>query len=503
MRSLILINALAFLWAAWRRRYLIVIPILLMPIIGGLVGTLSTKKYETNTTILIQEAAKQNPFLKDLTVETNLRERMAALQALLHSRHILADVAQRMKLVTKDMPPEQASEVIATLSKSLSASLVGDDLVRITYVSNDPTDMAEILRLVSIRFVERIIAPQRSSIVSSENFLKKELSERKADLEAAERKLAEYKSKFASELPELHTSNVMRLGRLRETLAARRTELEGARASWQDLKDRLFKTNPVIGRIEERIVEVMSELTLLRSRYTDNHTMVQGALRKLKSLREERGKTLNATKKLKDGDLERLWNLASNQTTDPAGTQQTLLISQLERLQEGEVRVSNLEKQVENLDGELVKLQSKVTGFGVHEQRLAELSREAKVKRKIYQDLAERHQLARVTGSLGKAEEKERVKLIDPAFTPIAPTNLPIILFVVLGLIGGIVLGSALAVITEILDLTIRTRRQMEKLCDIKVLTRIPRLSDDSLVPDSGSTPLVLCGETGVLVPAE
>ena len=503
MRSVILTNALAVLWAAWRRRYLIAIPILLMPIVGAIVGALAPKKYETNTTILIQEAAKQNPFLKDLTVETNLRERMAALQALLHSRHILAVVAQRMGFVTKDTPPEQASKAIAELSKSLSASLVGDDLVKITYVSDDPTKMAETLRLVSIRFVERIIAPQRSSIVNSENFLKKELDERKADLEAAERQLADYKSRFASELPELHTSNVMRLGRLRETLAARRTELEGARASWQDLKDRLFKTNPVIGRIEERIVEVMSELTLLRARYTDSHTLVQGALRKLKSLREERSKTLSATKKLKDGDLERLWNLAANQTADATGGQQTLLISQLERLQEGEVRVSNLEKQVESLNAETAALQAKVAGFGIHEQRLAELSREAKVKRKIYQDLAERHQLARVTGSLGKAEEKERVKLIDPAFTPLAPINLPIIVFVILGLVGGVMLGVALAIIAEILDLTIRTRRQFEKLCDVKVLTRIPRLTDESLVPDSGSTPLVLCGETGELVPAE
>jgi len=503
MRSLVLINTLAVLWAGWRRRYLVVIPILLMPIIGGLVGTLTPKKYETNTTILIQEAAKQNPFLKDLTVETNLRERMAALQALLHSRHILAAVAQRTGLITKDMPAEQTAKAIAILSKSLSASLVGDDLVKITYISNSPEKMAETLRLVSIRFVERIIAPQRSSIVSSENFLKKELEERKIDLQLAERKLAEYKSKYASELPELHTSNVMRLGRMRETLAARRTELEGAKATWQDLKDRLFKTNPVIGRIEERIVDIVSELTLLRSRYTDNHTLVQAALRKLKSLREERSKTLGATRKLKDGDLERLWNLAANQTIDVASGQQPLLISQLERLQEGEVQVSNLEKQVESLKAGTVKLQAKVAGFGVHEQRLAELSREAMVKRNIYQDLSERHQLARVTGSLGKAEEKERVKLIDPAFTPIAPINLPVIIFIALGMIGGIMLGVALAIITEILDLTIRTRRQLEKLCGVKVLTRIPRLSDDSLVPDSGSTPLVLCGETGVLVPAE
>ena len=316
MRNLILLNSLCVLAAAWRRRYLILIPFLLMPVVGGVVGFLSPKTYQTHTTILIQEAAKQNPFLKDLTVETNLKERMAALQALLHSRHILGSVALKTGLINKDMPGDEVTAKIAELSKSLQARLVGDDLVKIIYEAKDPTKMSETLGLVSVRFVERIVAPQRSSIVSSENFLFEELKQRKADLEESENRQAEYRSEFASELPELHASNVMRLGKLREALAVRTTELEGARASWKDLQDRLFKTNPVIGKIEERIVDVMSDLTILRSRYTDNHTKVQAVLRKLKSLRDERSKTLSASKHLKDGDLERLWNMAANQTVD-------------------------------------------------------------------------------------------------------------------------------------------------------------------------------------------
>ena len=131
MRQLILLNSLCILAAAWRRRYLIITPILLMPVIGGIVGFVSPKKYQTHTTILIQEAAKQNPFLKDLTVETNLRERMPALQALLHSRHILGSVAQKIGLIDKDTPGEEINRKITELSKSLDARLVGDDLIKI------------------------------------------------------------------------------------------------------------------------------------------------------------------------------------------------------------------------------------------------------------------------------------------------------------------------------------------------------------------------------------
>lgn len=503
MRNLILLNSLCVFAAAWRRRYLILIPFLLMPIVGGAVGLLSPKTYQTHTTILIQEAAKQNPFLKDLTVETNLKERMAALQALLHSRHILGSVALKTGLINEDMSGEEVTAKIAVLSKSLEARLVGDDLVKIIYESKDPTKMSETLGLVSVRFVERIVAPQRSSIVSSENFLFEELKQRKSDLEEAENRQAEYRSEFASELPELHASNVLRLGKLREALAVRTTELEGARASWKDLQDRLFKTNPVIGKIEERIVDVMSDLTILRSRYTDNHTKVQAVLRKLKSLRDERSKTLSASKHLKDGDLERLWNMAANQTVDSQNGSQPLLISQLERLQESQSQVSSLEKQTESLEREIAKLQVKVTGFGRHEQRLGELARDTTVNRKIYEDLAERHQLARVTGALGKAEESERIKLIDPPFTPLAPSNLPVWVFIVLGGVSGIFLGLGLAIVAEILDLTIRHRQQLEGIIGVPVLTRLPQLPANGLTPQDGNINLVLCGKTGTLIPME
>lgn len=97
-KSSLIINLAALLWAGWRRRYLVIVPVLLLPLSGAIVGILAPKNYQTSTTILFQEAAQQNPFLEDLSIATNLKARMAALNALLHSRHILASVAWKMEL---------------------------------------------------------------------------------------------------------------------------------------------------------------------------------------------------------------------------------------------------------------------------------------------------------------------------------------------------------------------------------------------------------------------
>ena len=82
-------NVYLILMAAWRQRYLILIPIIIMPLVGGLIALTRGKIFDTHTTILVQETSKLNPFLEDLSVSTNLKERMSALNTLVHSLSLI------------------------------------------------------------------------------------------------------------------------------------------------------------------------------------------------------------------------------------------------------------------------------------------------------------------------------------------------------------------------------------------------------------------------------
>ncbi|MBE9396119.1 capsule biosynthesis protein [Pontibacterium sp. N1Y112] len=481
IRSTLVRNLASLLWAGWRRRYMIAIPALLMPFIGLAVGVLSPKQYETSTTILFQEASQHNPFLEDLSIATNLKARMDALTALLHSRHVLAGVAWKMELINDDMDEKDKLTIISELSRSLKARLVGDNLIQITYRAPERGRMVETLSMISMRFVERVLAPQRSSILQSENFLAKELKQRSTDLLAAETALAEYKNRHASELPTLHSANVSRLAELQSVLAERRIELDGAKAAQYSLAIRLSQTDPVIGKIEESIVTVMAELTELRARYTDQHSSVQNVLARLQALERERSRVLQNMQSIDHTNLdreqlERLWAIAtsSRQTSEQSTNSHPLLISQLERLQQADDHIERLTKEVSSFAKEIEKLQQRVNGYGQHERRLNELKRDIQVRQKIYQDLSERHELARVTGSLGKTEESERVKLIDPPYEPLAPINLPLFVFVIAGCLAGLGLGLGLACINELLDTSIRRKDTLKQILNVPVLARIP-----------------------------
>jgi uncharacterized protein involved in exopolysaccharide biosynthesis len=105
------------------------------------------------------------------------------------------------------------------------------------------------------------------------------------------------------------------------------------------------------------------------------------------------------------------------------------------------------------------------------------LNRAVASAREIHDQLAKRFEMARVTGSLGRFEAPERVKLIDPPTEPTTPTTPPAILFLAFGIVGGLILGVGLATVAETLDGSLRRREQVEKQLGIPLLSRIPTIS--------------------------
>ncbi|OUS32129.1 chain-length determining protein [Gammaproteobacteria bacterium 45_16_T64] len=465
----------------WRRRYVIVIPIFTLPFMGLLVGISSPKQYASHTSMLIQETAKMNPFLEDFAVSSMLKERMEALNTLLHSRHILGAVAEEMKLTKDSNSPAENDQIISKLSNSLTVVLKGKDLIRIDYKTDSPLKMKETLESISNQFIEQLLAPERSSMTDSSNFLREHLEHRRAELDASEQSLADFKNKNATELPELHVGNIARLTKLKQRLSERTSELAGAKKSLGGLDQQLSKTNPVVGIIEDNIVQIRSSLALLRARYTDGHSKIKGALRNLKRLEEERQHILSLSEKTID--TNKLWDIASVVSIHN-DKNQPLLVSQLENLQSARGKVIGLQEEVKSLSSIIEGLEIKAKLYGEQEKNLSQLQRDLKVKRDLYDELLHRYEMARVTGSLGVFEQEKRIKIIDRPYTPGYPSNFPLFIFVISGVFAGVILGFGLALLFELTDTTLRTRFQIEELLNIPVLSRIPPL------PEKNGSPL-------------
>ncbi|CAK3178977.1 Polysaccharide chain length determinant protein (PEP-CTERM system associated) [Vibrio crassostreae] len=469
------LRLLFILNAAWRQRYVILVPILILPFVGFGVSKLAPTKYDAHTSMLIQETAKMNPFLEDIAVSTMLKDRMSALRTLLHSRHVLYSVAQELELTTPDMSDIEKQQIITDLSQRLSVTQLGKDFLKISLSSDTPVGMEATLRSVSEHFIEQLLAPERSSIQDSSSFLKIHIDERSAELAQAEEALALYVNENVHSTPEVQSQSLNRLASLKQTLAEKEAELSGVQKSLGSIDQQLSKTNPVIGRLEDQIIDIRSALTLLQAKYTDQHSAVQAKVRELERLENERKVLLELKQPSMNND--QLWDIASSTTLNNLSDTKPLLVTQLHSLQLVRARYESLNEETKSLRIMIFELENKANNFGENAKEMYRLQRDVNIKRQLYDELTERYEMAQLTGSLGVFEENKRVKIIDLPFTPSIKSNMPTFIFILAGLIAGIGLGAGLAILFELFDSSIKRKSEIEDILGVPVITVIPKMS--------------------------
>lgn len=460
--------------AAWRRRYLILMPILLMPLAGILIGKTSPQQYVSHTSMLIQEPAKMNPFLEDISVSTRFVERINALRTLLKSRHVLHSVALEQGLVDSNMTGTESEKVIKKLSASLTVSQLGEEFVQISFKSSSKDGMKSLLESVSRHFVSQILAPEQSSIRDSAEFLAIHIDKRLQELNQAEQALAKYQNENPNISPDLQKESLNRLAALKQTLSEKEARLAGVNKSLGSLDQQLSGTNPVVGKIEEKIIDTHSQLTLLKAKYTDNHSAVQAKIQELSRLKSER-EILLATE-IPELSSDKLWDIASNVRVTGSNGIQPLLITQLQALQSVRSEYEALKEETRSLNRMILDLENQTEYFGDNAKRLYNLNRNVQLKRRLYDELVERYEMAQLTGALGVFEQSKRVKIIDLPFTPSSSINYPTFIYVISGLLAGIALGIGLATVVELFDTTIRRQDDLIAITGVKVISVIPKI---------------------------
>jgi polysaccharide chain length determinant protein (PEP-CTERM system associated) len=461
---------------AWRRRYLIAIPILVMPALGVVASRLVPKAYESRMTILVQEPDRLNPILNDIAIGADVKDRMPALLALLKSKHVLVDVLRDLGQITPQTDPRTEDIRVGTLGAALNAQLTGSDLIEFKIRGPQADGLSKTLNAVSARFIEHVVSPGRGAVEISEDFLQSQLGERDRALASAENAYTEFKARNADNLPALYTANVTRLAAMQQKLEETRIELATADASFEDLRARVSTLNPVVGRLEEAIVQASSELATLRSRYTDEHSEVQAAQRKLQRLEEERANVLSNTNHENGADMQRLWNMAAGVATGGEKGNAPLLVVQMTQIQEADAKRAALRKEVEQLTKGVEELRTAIALFAPIEQEQQQLEHAIASAREMHDMLAKRYEMARLTGSLGRFEAPERIKIIDAPQDPTAPVTPGSLAFVLEGLVGGIVLGAGLAIVFEVLDPRLRRAKDFEEAAGLPVIAFVPRI---------------------------
>lgn len=468
---------LVVLYAAWRRRYMLLLPVLIMPMVGLAASRLAPKDYTAKMTLLVQEAAAINPFLEDLAISTDLKDRMDALKEQMKTRSVLTEIARDAGWITDETPVGRVDPTLDSLRSSMRIGLVGRELVEISFTASYANGLARVVSAIAQRFVDQLLAPARSSVDASEQFLGAERARFQAELAEAEVRLAEVKGRNAEALPALHAQNVQALAQTRAQLAELNADLAGHEARFEIGVQRLQETNPILGRIDARLAELDTALAELLVRYTERHSAVQRTRAEMQALQARRTEVETAVAGAGSVDPDRLWNMLSGDT----GETRSLMQEQLALLEEARGRVQRITRQIASLQTREAELAARVTNHAAVEREIVALERDVSVKRDLLDRLSERYEMARVTSALGRQAAPDLVRVIDQPQDPTRSNAWPLAVYVVAALVGGLAIGTGLAFAAELLDTTVTRPAMVADLVGLPVLSRLPPLSAELL----------------------
>lgn len=461
------------LYAVYTRAKLFVIPLLVVPFVIILLTVTAQKKYVNHATILIEESALLNPYLDDLSFSFDLSNRMAALRTLVISRKVLISVAKETQLVPENATPAQIEKIHQELSQALSLSLVGDELVRVNFTWHDQSKMKLVLEKVVEKFIERLLAPTRASLDSSEQFFYQQLNSIRDELELSEEALAAFKSTNSNTLPAVLHSNRQTFDKLLSDQQQKTIVLSGAQAKLKALATKMGQANPILGRIEEKIIVAESELSFLKTRYTEKHSKVISKKRELQSIRNRQQSLLESAEDLDPTNIEQLWQMAN---TLPSGkdNESSVLVSQILKLEEAKNEVTQHQQEYDMLEQQVKLVGERLLVTSDVEKQLRKLERDYDVKQSLYKDMLSRYEMAKVTGKLVKYEGPDKVKTIERAYSPTQPINTSLVASIIVGIILGVFTSSTIVFVATLFDSHLKDIQTIEKLSSLEVVTILP-----------------------------
>lgn len=172
-----------------------------------------------------------------------------------------------------------------TFLKNLQVKNIEDtDILEISYTDTDPKKASSIVNTLMKIYIENDIDGNRAQTRSARNFIAQQLPIRKAALQAAEKKLQEFKQRNkVLDLKSEATTTVTVLTELDKQLAAARAELASQTARMESIKQ-LFgvssqqavitgfvSESPSTTLVLEQLQELQRKIEFARLRLTENH----------------------------------------------------------------------------------------------------------------------------------------------------------------------------------------------------------------------------------------
>ena len=508
----IVITLYAYARALWNRRWVAMAAAWIICMLGWLVVAMMPDRYEASARVYADSRTVLQRVVDGIAIDQDFDSELQMVREALLSRPQMEAVAHKTKLDANIKDDAGMDSLITGLQEGISvvATTSGDRTARrganekrdivytISYQHPDRGKSVDVVRTLLDNFVEGTLSGNRAGASEAQSFLTREIADLEKRLAEAEERLAEFKKRNVGMLPEPGVGAggdyFSRLSTEQAGMQRARTDLAIAMSRREELQRQLNSARQYLpgtsnaaasssgggSDLTARRLQSEAELQELLLRFTDKHPEVIALRESIAELKARETEEMASLQRGGSG-TGAIRSLSVNPVYQSIQTQ----------LAQTEVDIAALRGAVGQHEKEIGRLNSFVDSAPEVEQEYSRLNRDYDVIKSQYESLVKRLEQARVSDAAAQSGIV-RFEVIEPphaSLTPVWPNRG---LLTVAVLLLGLILGSALALVPQVL------RPAFDSTKSLAALTGLPVLGAVSLLPKAGE-PLVFRREVRLL----
>ncbi len=428
-------------------------------------------QFTSQTLVLIEQPQVPTDYVTPVLTE-DLNERLASLREQILSRSRLEPIIQRFNLFAGD--GATMDDRVAQTQKAIGITQInggprGIPGFYITFKASDARTAQEVCREITSLFVSENLSAREESAEGTEDFLKQQLADAKANLDEQDAKLADFERKYIGRLPNQESSN-------ESTLEALTRQLDASTESMDRLEENetFIETNisalqreeqdtGTVGVIsvddrEKQLKDLQEQKKNLEALYTPDYPDVQAVNRKIADLKAEIAHSSSPGSSTKSAP--------SAAPPDPPQ-----IVQQKAQLKMVQQAMASAKQEQDKIQKQIQAYEARIDASPIVEQEYKQVTRDHDIASEFYNSLLKKMDESSMATALEHRQQGEQFRVMDPANLPDAPSFPSRPKFAGAGLAGGLALGFLLAALLEYRDTTLRTE------LDVWAFTKLPTLA--------------------------
>ena len=426
-------------------------------------GLIWPKTYTTSAVLFADVTNIIEPLLKGRAEVTKI-DRSEQAGEVIYTRNNMVAAATEAGLINKQTDEAQQDRIIRQIRGAIAIRKErNNNHFTVSYSADNPDKSFEVLNAVVNVFIEDTARKKREESVGAYNFIDAQVQTYKKQLESAEEKLKDFNAKNTDGSEE-SVSN--RIAGLRQEIEALKITIEETQARTNTIQQQLGSEGQYL-QAKGQVDEMRQRRAILNNQLEQLLLSYQESYPDIISLRAQIADLDAAMKKVQ----------SSGEVFGNADKVQNPLYEELRKqLAEADVNLRTQKRRMESLVSLLEQEYERQQRIAANQAQLSELTRDYNVTKKVYEEMLQRKEAARLSMTLDIEGQGVSYRIQEPASFPLKPSGITFIHFVFIGPVAGLFLSLGLLVLYVLLDPHFRSARALQRQLpeDIELIGVIP-----------------------------